>query len=310
MATALMVLGVLLVGATGWLIARSLVLPRLRLEAHLRDVQSYGFERQVSDETSVASASRGWLNSSLNAAAERIGRWLMTHLPSLPAVSRTDLSAAGYYDITPEAVHGYRALGLCFAVLLAVLYELGSGGLSAFGIVAIVCVAVLAWDGPRLLIRQRGRSRLNAIDRELPQLLDLLVATVEAGIGFGGALNGVANRFDGPLGDELRITMRQQNLGISTDRALTEMADRCQTPSVRSFARAVIRAESHGVAIGPVLRHLAREIRQRRRDAAREKIQKAPIKMLFPLVFFILLPLLMVIMFPAMYNILHVLSHA
>ena len=77
---------------------------------------------------------------------------------------------------------------------------------------------------------------------------------------------------------------------------------------MRAFVRTVIRAESHGASIGPVLRHLASDIRQRRRDAAREKIQKAPIKLLFPLAFLILPALLLAILFPAMYNIVHTLS--
>jgi tight adherence protein C len=305
---ALMVLGILLIGATAWLLARTLVLPRLHVESHLRHVENYGFGRQVGDEVTLTSAPRGWLNTSLNPLAERIGGWVITRVPTIPALTRQDLSAAGHYETTPEAVQGYRVLIALVAAGLVLLYELGNG-LSLFGFVFILCALVLGFEIPGFIIRSQGRARLNRIDRDLPQLLDLLVATVEAGIGFGGALNGVANRFDGPLGDELRITMRQQNLGIGTERALTDMADRVQTASVRAFSRAVIRAESHGMAMGPVLRALAREIRQRRRDAAREKIQKAPIKMLFPLVFFILLPLLMVIMFPAMYNILHTLAN-
>jgi tight adherence protein C len=303
-----MIFGVVLVGATAWLLVRVVVLPRMHFEVHLRDVENYGFGRQVSDDGSRTSAGRGWLNSSLNATAEWLGGRLMARIPRLPALTRSDLTAAGYYEISPAAVHGYRALSAGFVTALIVLYAAAGGGFSAIGLLLTVLIALLGWQLPATVLRARGRSRLNTIDRELPQLLDLLVATVEAGIGFGGALNGVATRFTGPLGEELRITIQQQNLGISTERALTDMSERCQTPSVRSFSRAVIRAESHGVSIGPVLRHLSREIRQRRRDLAREKIQKAPIKMLFPLVIFILLPLLMVIMFPAMYNIIHVLA--
>jgi Flp pilus assembly protein TadB len=306
---ALMAIGIVLVGTTVWLVVRALVLPRLRLEAHLRHVDSYGFGRPLSDDRGLVAVQRGWFNAWANATAERVGRWLLAHVPRLRALTRADLSAAGYYEITPDAVHGYRAMSAGFLVALVILYALATGGFSAIGILLTACVAVAGWELPATAIRERGRSRLNVIDRELPQFLDLVVATVEAGVAFGGALNSVANRFKGPLGDELRLTMHQQNLGISTERALNDMAERLQIPSVRAFTRAVIRAESHGISIGPVLRSLALEIRQRRRDAARERIQKAPVKMLFPLVFFILLPLLMVILFPAMYNILHVLTH-
>jgi hypothetical protein len=307
---ALMVFGIVLVGATAWLLARVVVLPRLHFEGHLRHVESYGFDRRVDeDDVTVMSDSRGWLNDRVNGLAEWVGRALMTGLPVLPAVRQIELSAAGQYDLTPESVHGYRALFALFAGTIAVLYGLASGGFSFFGVVVTVLLLVVAWAAPAILIRSRGRARLNRIDRELPQFLDLVVATVEAGISFGGSLANTVNRFDGPLGDELRITLQQQSLGISTERSLVDMADRLDTASIRAFARAVVRAESHGIAVGPVLRHLAQEVRQRRRDQAREKVQKAPIKMLFPLVVFILLPLLVVIMYPALYNILHTLQH-
>ena len=307
--TVLMVLGVFLVGLTGWLVARVIILPRLHVEVHLRHVERYGFGRGARDDLSPVAAPRGWFNAWIESVAERMGGALISGVRLLPALQRGELTAAGIYDMTPEAVHGYRTLCTTFVTLLLAFYALAAGGFSAVGLLLTVTVIVLSWELPSILIRSRGRSRLNAIDRDLPQFLDLVVATVEAGISFGGALTGAASRIQGPLGDELRIAMQQQSLGISSERSLNDMADRVYTPSVRSFARAVIRAESHGVSIGPVLRHLSAEIRNRRRDAAREKVQKAPIKMLFPLVLFILVPLLMVIMFPAMYNILHVLSH-
>jgi tight adherence protein C len=306
MNAALVATGVLLVGATAWLIVRVAIFPRLRFEAHLRHVESYGFERQASDEPMVVG--RGWLRPALDRLAASIGRRLMAAIPQLPAITRRDLTAGAHYEITPEAVHGYRAMAATIVPMLIVLYALGNGGLSAIGAVLTASTLVLSWQLPATLILRQARLRLDKIDRELPQFIDLLVATVEAGIGFGGALSGVANRFKGPLGDELQIAMRQQSLGISTDRALGDMLERCESPSMRAFVRAVLRAESHGVSIGPVMRHLAHDIRRRRRDLALEKIQKAPIKMLIPLVLFILLPLLMVILFPAMYNILHILA--
>lgn len=306
MNAALLTIGVLLVGLTAWLILRVALIPRLQIELHLRHVESYGFDRAAPEE--AAFAPRGWLDAWLNGAAEWIGETLITQMPRLPWMTRGELTAAGYYEMSQEAAHGYRAMTAVILPALMVVYELGNGGFSLLGVAFTAAVALLGWQLPAILIRRRGRSRLNEIDRELPQLIDLLVATVEAGIGFGGALSSVANRFNGPLGDELRITIHQQSLGIATDRALNEMSERCDTPFIRAFVRAVIRAESHGASIGPVMRHLAHDIRQRRRDAARERIQKAPVKLLFPLVFFILLPLMMVILFPAFYNIIHILA--
>jgi tight adherence protein C len=232
----------------------------------------------------------------------------MTRVPRLTALRRGQLTSAGYYEITPEAAHGYRALAAVFLPTLIVLYAIAAGGYSLLAFLVTIVAVLLGWELPAVLVRQKASVRLNQIDHDLPQFLDLMVATIEAGSAFGAAMDSVASRFQGPLGDEMRLTIRQQSLGIGTERALTDMVDRLETPSIRSFVRTVIRVESHGVSIGPVMRHLASEIRQRRRDVARERIQKAPIKMLFPLAFLILPALLLVILFPAMYNILHVLS--
>jgi tight adherence protein C len=149
---------------------------------------------------------------------------------------------------------------------------------------------------------------MNEVDRRLPELVDVLIATVEAGLGFAGSLQLVASRFDGPLGQELRLMLREQSMGLSTEQALSNLLGRCDTPSVRSFARAVTQGESLGVSIGSMLRNLASEVRKRRRQTLREKIMKAPVKMLFPLIFLIFPALFLVLLYPAAYNILHALS--
>jgi tight adherence protein C len=307
MTVLLVIVGSLLVGATAWLGVRVVTMPRQRIELRLRQIGGYGFDTHGAQLELVGEAG-GWLTSSFNAFAGRIGAVLMRRVPRLTPLARHDLTAAGYYGTTPEAIHGYRAMIAVFLPALVVLYASGTGGLSLLGFALTAGAAALGWELPALVIRRRGASRLDQIDRELPQFIDLLVATVEAGIGFGGALDSVGNRFNGPLGDELRLTTRQQRLGLGTERALADMAERCPTASLRAFVRAAARAESHGVSVGPVMRHLASDIRIRRRDVAREKIQKAPIKLLFPLVLLILPALLMVILFPALYNIIHVLK--
>ena len=224
MTALLMALGIALVGASAWLLARAYVLPRLRFEAHLRDVESYGFTQHTA-EVEVGSA-RGSLNTAINAAAVRIGHSLIARVPRLAPLPKGQLTAAGHYDITQEAMHGYRAMTAVFFPALVILYAANDGGFSLLILALAAVTAVLGWELPALLVRHRARSRLNLVDHDLPQFIDLLVATIEAGSGFGSALNGVANRFHGPLGDELRLTMRQQSLGIATERALADMAER------------------------------------------------------------------------------------
>src|SRR5689334_1795663 len=138
MTTLLMTSGIMLVGLAALLAARALVLPRLRLEAHLRTVDSYGFVNPTGD--AEVGAVRGSLNQRLNGIAEGIGRRLISHVPRIPALRRGELTAAGFYDLSREALHGYRALAAVTFSALGMLYGLGQGGLSLFGVVLIAVI--------------------------------------------------------------------------------------------------------------------------------------------------------------------------
>jgi tight adherence protein C len=300
----LLILGVMLVGATAWLLARAFALPRLRMDAHLSHIESYGVE-QVAGEVDLPTA-RSELDQSFGRLAERLGKKLTGIAPSVSPLKRGELAAAGIYNMTPETVHGYRLMAALACPALVLLYAVVLGGsFSLITLLLIVSAGALGWYGPALMIRQRGRERLRKIDRELPDLIDLLLATVEAGIGLGGALRMLSDRFQGPLGQELRITLQQQSLGSSTAAALGELAERADTPAVRSFVRTLVRAEALGGSIGPILRNLAIEMRKRRRQAAQEQAQKTPIKLLFPLMFLIFPSLFVVLLYPAAYTIVH-----
>jgi tight adherence protein C len=188
------------------------------------------------------------------------------------------------------------------------LIFISGGGLSILTGLVVVGAVAGGWQLPAIMIRGKGQRRLGEIDRELPDLTDLLTATVEAGMGVAGSIALVADRFKGPLGQELRMTLQQQSLGISMKDALEDMGERCDTPSIRAFVRTVTRGESLGVSIGPILRELSHDVRRRRRQSAREKMQKAPIKLLFPLMFLIFPALFIELLFPAAYSLMHSLS--
>ena len=297
----LFVIGVLLVGVSGRLVAQAIVLPRLQLKHHLREIQDYGFDQRSLVEEAQ---SRVKLKDAVRRFAERAGRFTMLHASALKPLKRGNLTAAGFYDVTTETVHGYRALAMVGAPSLVLFFLFASGGgLSLMTLVLLVAAGIAGWQLPAVLIRSRGAARLDDMDRHLPELIDLLIATVEAGMGFGGSIGMIAHRFTGGLGDELRLTLKQQSLGISNEQALNDMAERCDTPAIRAFVRTVNRGESLGVSIGPILRELAVDMRRRRRQAAHEKMQKAPVKMMFPLMFLIMPPLMMVIGYPAAYSV-------
>src|SRR6516165_3840453 len=277
---------------------RAVAFPHLRASVHLRQIESYGFKAGLeTEETSEP------LGSSLNVLAQRIGAYAASRVSVLKPLRGRELVGAGFYTLSAEVFHGYRVLAsvaLATVVLLLAALTGASGGLMIL-LAALSAAGVWVFFGA--YVRRRGEARLKEIDRELPELIDVLTATIEAGLGFAGSLQLVGARFTGPLGTELRLTLQEQSMGLSTTQALSNMLERCDSPSMRSFVRAVVQGESLGVSIGAMMRNLAVEMRKRRRQTAHESVQKAPVKMLFPLIFLIFPPLLIVLLYPAVHAI-------
>ncbi|TAJ17844.1 MAG: type II secretion system F family protein [Dehalococcoidia bacterium] len=153
--------------------------------------------------------------------------------------------------------------------------------------------------GPLIWLRGRAARRRLAVERALPDFLDLVVVSVEAGLGFEGAVARIAERAEGPLAAEFRRVLADQNLGSTRRAALQSMLQRCPAPGVGSLVAAILQAEQTGMAIGQVLRAQGDRLRVRRRQRAEEAAMKAPLKMLFPLVFFIFPSLFVVVLGPA-----------
>lgn len=301
----LLLVGLLLIAVTVRLAVHAAVLPRLRLTVHLRELEAYGFEEVQPAE---AALDQQRLSDVIDGLAEQVGRTIMRAFPLLTPVRRGELTAAAFYDASVETVHGYRALAALVLPGLILFVALISGGPSPMTLLFAIGLGAAGWYLPALFIRKRGERRMDQIDRELPDLIDLLTATVEAGMGFAASIDMIAGRFKGALGDELRLTHQQQKLGISTDQALKDMVERCDTPSMRSFVRTLRAAESLGVSIGSSMRELAHDVRRRRRQTAQERMQKAPVKLLFPLMIFIFPALMVELLYPAAYSFLHILA--
>jgi tight adherence protein C len=206
-------------------------------------------------------------------------------------------------------VIGYSLLFALGLPTLGVWLLIAGGASAKFTLLAAIFLAAIGWVGPGFLIQQRAEGRIYRIDRAMPELIDLLVVTVEAGLSLSAALQLAGDRMTGPLGDELRIVLQEQRMGLTPVQALENMVGRCPTPAVESFARAMMQGQALGVSVGAILRSLAVEMRKRRRAAAEQQAQKAPIKMLFPLVFMIFPALFVVILGPAVVSVFHALQN-
>jgi tight adherence protein C len=295
--------GIVFVGIAFGLFARALVYSRHQSAETISQIDSYGFEAD-GRAVSVGSSSRQTRHTSphgvVDSIATKLGGALLGHSRSLSEEGlRHLLMAAGYYTQSPRRFVGYQALGTLVLGGLWIWFAVVTNASWLFGIVGAVLALMAGWTLPVTYIKRRARSRAEQIDYAMPELIDMLIATIEAGISFGGSLQIATKRFRGPLGEELQLTLQEQSMGLGLNEALEHMAERCDTPSIRSFVRSLIQGEQLGVSVGQTLRNLAHDMRARRRALAEERAQKAPVKLVFPLVLFIFPSLMIVALGPA-----------
>lgn len=213
---------------------------------------------------------------------------------------------AGIYS--PERVERFLAVRIVFFALIPVwlivvfvINPLQMSGMLQL-VLAGVGVAGLA-IGPNTRLDSKVEERAKSVQRSLPDVLDLLVISVEAGLGFEQAVDRVIANVPGELSDEFARVLGETSAGASRADALRGLQERVDLPEVRSFVLAMIQADRFGVSIGRVLRGQADEMRIKRRQLAQEQAQKAPVKMLIPMVFCIFPALFVVILGPALINI-------
>jgi tight adherence protein C len=170
---------------------------------------------------------------------------------------------------------------------------------------AAVIGLMLGVLGPRMFLQRRIANRLHMIQRQLPDVLDLLTVAVEAGLGFDAACDKVVEKMRGPIPDEFSLTLRHMRMGQARRDAFKSMADRVDHPDLNAFSSAIIQADQLGVSIGQVLRIQSEQLRDKRRQRAEEEAAKAPVKMMIPLVFFIFPNVGIVIGCPAIFQIIN-----
>ncbi|MDX6513932.1 MAG: tight adherence protein [Gaiellaceae bacterium] len=300
----LLVLGPLMLGLAAYLVGEVATYPARRQQLAVKRAAGYGRARRTGN------------------AVERMR---FQHRVVAPAVKHL---AAMTLRLNPKAsvdtiAHRLLAAGLATRIsatqFLACKGGLAIGGglfslvlgiatAPLAGIVLAPVIAVVGFLVPDAVLTLCIRARRERIRAELPDALDLLAVSVEAGLGFDGAITKLTEHMDGALVQEFALTLGEIRIGESRHDALKKMAERVPASEVSSFVRSVVQADQLGISLGRILRVQAADSRLRRQAAAEERAMKAPIKMLFPTVMFIFPAMFLVILGPALLNLAHYLK--
>lgn len=186
-------------------------------------------------------------------------------------------------------------------VLVFVLAPMVSGGTTKIAVVGLLLF--MGFFGPEASLNRAIDDRRKAMDRQLPDIIDLLVISVEAGLGFEAAMARVVDTVQGELAEEFQWMLAETRIGVARHTALRNMAERTDVDNLNSFILALIQADQFGVSISRILRVQAEEMRVRRRQRIQEKAFAAPVKMVFPMLFCIFPSIFIVILGPAAMNI-------
>jgi tight adherence protein C len=297
--------GVLLLGAGITILVVNLGRDR-GSTATIDQIQTYGYVAESTGGSDADSPTRRPLDSVANRlgdfVAKRSGRFSDEHV-------RQKLISAGMYGTTPRKLLGYQVMLAIFLALVA-LWGLPAAFSAPLPLVVIGAFvgAALGWFIPNVYVDRKRRIRFEAIDRQMPDMIDLLVVTIEAGLGILASMRVASETLRDPLGQELRLTLQEQRMGLSVSEAIESLGRRANTPNVRTFVRSLTQGEKLGVSMGTTMRNLALEMRKRRRAYVEEQAQKIPIKMLFPLAFLIFPAIFIVLLVPPLIRVADVLG--
>jgi len=223
---------------------------------------------------------------------------------------RRKLAVAGLTErVTAEEFIAVQLVAVAGGALLGLVVALAAGWTATGVFRSTLLLAIIGPLVPLQWLQKSRQKRQMQIRRDLPDILDLLAISVEAGVGLEGAIEIVGKHFDSPLAYELGRMLREMELGVTRRIALQNMKARIEVHDVSNFVLSLVQADALGMPIGRVLRTQAHEMRLRRRQWAREKAGKLPVKIVFPLVTFILPALFVVVLGPAVITIMHNIIH-
>jgi tight adherence protein C len=295
----ILLLAATMIGVAAYFLGEVVTQPSQERRRAVRRAAEYGRLR-----TAVAGLERLRFHERVIApAAASLARIVLRLSPRLTteAIAARLLEAGLGRRFTPTMFLAAKGAGALLGGFIGLLAG-GSAGGAAMGFVFALLAAVGGFVAPGFLVGVRTRKRREAIRAQLPDALDLLAVSVEAGLGFDGAVDKLTEHMEGALKEEFSLTLGEIRIGEARHDALKKLAERTGAPEVASFSRAIIQADQLGISLGRILRVQAADSRLKRQAIAEERAMKSPIKMLFPTVLFIFPAMFIVILGPALLN--------
>ena len=270
------------------------------------------FERVLRDSSERRTRESTFLYRIFRPAIDRVADVAakLTRNTNLDPIRFKLLQAGFPFGLRARDFMALKLIGVCLVPLLITLYLpimsaiLGQSFSYLTWLFALILSAWLGWRAADIWLAVITKKRQAEIQMVLPDMIDLITISVEAGLGLYAAIQRVSMRFTNPLSEEFMRVLQEVRLGRANLDALRDLMKRADVEDLTMFISSLIQAETLGVPIANVLRIQSERLRDKRRQRAREQAQKAPLKMLFPLVFFIFPSLFVVILGPALLRVL------
>jgi tight adherence protein C len=288
----LLLLGLLLCAASVVLAVQVVLRPRTARQETLRRAKQYAGEgeagRPIPQER----------QSIVEAVVPVLSRIALRVTPRVQREElQSRLAAAG---LTPQLTAQQFLAVKTVIGILAILFAFAIGGVTAHGFLLALILAAGTVIGPDFVLRRVALGRAARISADLPEAIDQIVVSLEAGLSFDAALSFYARRGRSPLVRELRIMLSEMRMGEARSDALRRLAERVPSADMRNFVQTLLQSEGVGMSRAGILAAQAADLRNRRQADAEERAHKAPVKMLFPLLIFIMPVMFVVILGPAL----------
>jgi tight adherence protein C len=292
----LLILAALCLSLSALCVGNIATLPARNRRARIRSAATYGHVRVSSGPERARFQDR---------VLSPVVTWLARAMLRLNAKQNLEalsmlLMSAGMRNTSAQTFLAAKGISAGAGILLGIAFGAFSSVTAVFVFASIL--GAVGYIAPAIVVSQRAKRRQGQIVRQLPDALDLLSVSVEAGLGFDGAIAKLTQYMTGPLSEEFELALGEMRIGESRSDALKKLALRAGTPEVSSFVRSIVQADQLGTSLGRILRVQATDTRNKRQSAAEERAMKAPIKMLFPTVAFIFPAMFIVILGPALLN--------